>query len=127
MHRAIRTADLIKPEVQKLGGAGRGQEYYDPAAFAEVTEARFGTAGFNLLDSPATFNTDLSVFRCLSITERVSLQFRAEAFKAANTPHFSAPAGAVNSSAFMEIGGVRGVGRDGIDERMFRLGLRLGF
>jgi hypothetical protein len=120
-------ADLVKSEVLKLGGVGRGQKYYDPAAFAEVTQARFGTAGFNLLDSPGTFNTDLSIFRRFPITERVSIQFRAEAFNATNTPHFSAPAGAVNSSAFLEISGVRGVGRDGIDERMFRLGLRLGF
>lgn len=54
-------------------------------------------------------------------------QFRAEAFNALNTPHFTAPNGAVNNSAFMEVSGVRGLGRDGIDERLFRFGLRLGF
>ena len=102
-------------------------KYYDPTAFAEVTEPRFGTAGFNLLDSPGTFNTDLSLFRRFQVTERVSVQFRAEAFNATNTPHFAAPNGAVNSSAFMEISGVRGTGREGIDERLFRFGLRIGF
>ncbi len=123
----LQRADLVKPDVRKLGGAGPTQKFYDPTAFAEVTAVRFGTAGFNLLNSPGTFNTDLSIFRSFSITERISLQFRAEAFNASNTPHFSAPTAAVNSSAFMEINSVRGLGRDGIDERMFRLGLRLGF
>lgn len=71
----------------------------------------------------------MRLFRPFSISERISIQFRAEAFNATNTPHFSAPSSAVNSSAFMEINSVRvrGLGRDGIDERMFRLGLRLGF
>lgn len=118
-------ADLVKAEVQRIGGAGPGQKYYDPSAFAEVTQARFGTAGFNLLDSPGTFNTDLSVFRVFRVTERVSLQVRAEAFNATNTPHFGAPNGAVNASNFMEIGSVRGTGREGIDERIFRFGLRI--
>jgi hypothetical protein len=31
------TADQVKPDVQKLGGTGRGTPYYDPTAFAEVT------------------------------------------------------------------------------------------
>jgi hypothetical protein len=120
-------ADLIKSEVVRIGGVGRGEKYYDTTAFAEVTQPRFGTAGFNLLDSPGTFNTDISVFRRFKITERVSVQFRAEAFNATNTPHFSAPNGNANSSAFMEVSGVRGTGRDGIDERLFRFGLRLAF
>jgi hypothetical protein len=120
-------ADLVKQDVARLGGVGRGQKYYDTTAFAEVNEPRFGTAGFNLLDSPGTFNTDLSVFRRFQVTERVSVQFRAEAFNATNTPHFTAPNGTVNSSAFMEVSGVRGTGREGIDERLFRFGLRIGF
>lgn len=120
-------ADLVKSQVDRPGGVGRSVKYYDPTAFAEVTDARFGTAGFNLLDSPGTFNTDLSVFRRFRVTERVSIQFRAEAFNATNTPHFAAPNGTVNSSSFMEISGVRGTGREGIDERLFRFGLRLGF
>jgi hypothetical protein len=120
-------ADLVKPKVEKLGGVGPGQKYYDPTAFAEVRDVRFGTAGFLLLDGPGTFNTDLSLFRRFRVTERVSVQFRAEAFNATNTPHFSAPNGAVNSAAFMQISSVEGTGRDGVDERMFRFGLRIGF
>jgi hypothetical protein len=120
-------ADLVKPEVEKIGGAGPDQPFYDPAAFADVRETRFGTAGWNLLDSPGTFNLDLGLFRNFTITERINMQFRAEAFNATNTPHFNAPQGSVTNSSFMEISGVRGTGREGIDERVFRFGLRMTF
>ena len=45
----IAVADQVKPEVRRLGGVGPGQAYYDWTAFARVTEARFGNAGFNSL------------------------------------------------------------------------------
>jgi hypothetical protein len=121
------SADLVKTEVERLGGAGPGQFFYDPTAFADVRETRFGTAGWNLLDSPGTFNLDLGLFRNFSLSERINMQFRAEAFNATNTPHFNAPQGSVTNSAFMQISGVRGTGREGIDERVFRFGLRMTF
>jgi hypothetical protein len=121
-------ADQVKAEVKKLGGIGRGTPYYDPTAFAPVTGARYGTVGFNTLSSPGTVNLDLGVFRQFSITEGVKLQFRVEAFNATNTPHFAAPANAnVSNPDFMVITGTRQFGREGIDERVFRFGLRLGF
>lgn len=150
-------ADQVKAEVQKLGGIGVQNPFYDPTAFRPVefdltNSTRFGTVGFNTLQSPGTSNLDLGLFREFRITERVKLQFRAEAFNATNTPHFAAPGG--NASAptrqtdrtqpnygeilrdangrlllngFMEITNTRSFGREGIDERVFRFGLRLGF
>jgi hypothetical protein len=139
-------ADQIKAEVKKLGGIGTGNPYYDPTAFAPVTQTRFGTAGFNTLYSPGTVNLDFGLFREFKITEGIKLQFRAEAFNATNTPHFNAPGSNASSpsrdtagnilldangrprlNGFMEITGVRSYGREGIDERVFRFGLRLGF
>src|SRR5437667_172317 len=60
-------ADQIKPEVLKLGGIGSAQPFYDPAAFAQVTAVRFGTAGFYVLDSPGTVNLDSGIFRSFQI------------------------------------------------------------
>jgi hypothetical protein len=120
-------ADLLKPNVEKIGGVGPGQKWHDPTAFGQVREARFGTAGWNLLESPAIFNWDASIFRTFRLTERFSLQFRAESFNVTNTPKFNAPISDVANSRFMEITSTRGTGREGIDERMFRFGLRLGF
>ncbi len=125
-------ADLVKPEVKKLGGIGMNNPYYDPFAFADPTTTRFGTAGFNILRLPGTTNLDLGLFREFSLTERFRLQFRAEAFNATNTPHFAAPSNNVSNrradgTGFLEITGTRTFGREGIDERVFRFGLRLGF
>ena len=40
-------ADQVKPEVKILKGIGEDNPWFDPLAFAPVTEARFGNAGFN--------------------------------------------------------------------------------
>jgi hypothetical protein len=132
-------ADQIKSEVAMLGAAGRGQSYFDPLAYRAVTDARFGTAGFNSLRAPGIINLDLGVFRQFRITERWQLQFRAEAFNATNTPHFAAPGtnvsnlqlnadGSIRSlGGYTEITSLANTGRDGIDERVFRFGLRMSF
>ncbi|MGH9837862.1 MAG: hypothetical protein ACREEM_03670, partial [Blastocatellia bacterium] len=121
-------ADQVKAEVKKLGNVGRGTPFYDPTAFAQVTTARYGTVGFNTLRSPGTANLDLGIFREFRITEGIKLQFRTEAFNATNTPHFAAPANTnVSNPNFLEITGTRQFGREGIDERVFRFGLRLAF
>lgn len=118
-------ADLVNPHVRKLGGAGPGQKFYDPSAFAQVRAPRFGTAGWNLLRGPGTVNVDLGLFRKFRVREGFSAEFRAEAFNATNTPKFGNPNGDVSAGNFMEINSTRGVGREGVDERVFRLGLRM--
>ena len=120
-------ADQVKSKVEKLGGIGLANPFYDPTAFAPVTGARFGTTGFFTLQSPGTANLDLGLFREFPITEGIKLQFRAEAFNATNTPHFGAPQSNVSAANFMTINSTRVFGREGIDERVFRFGLRLGF
>lgn len=132
-------ADQVKEHVAILGGAGPGQSYFDPFAFKPVTDARFGTAGFNSLIGPGIMNLDAGIFRNFQINERFSMQFRAEAFNATNTPHFGNPGtnasnlqlnpdGSVRSlGGYTEISSLQNTGRDGIDERVFRFGLRLSF
>lgn len=124
---STRTANQVKPEVQKLGGIGVGTPFYDPTAFAQVNEVRFGSSGFNILDGPGIVNWDFGVFREFSITERFKLQFRMESFNFANTPHFGQPEGNVSDSDFMTVTGNTNLAREGIDERQFRFGLRLSF
>lgn len=129
-------ADQIKPEVTKLGGIGVGKPYYDWTAFAPVTEARFGTAGFNSLRGPGAFNSDLGLFRRFAMSERMNLEFRAEAFNWTNTPKFNNPSGGINNlqrnadgsfrTGVFEVTGTNAYGRD-VAERILRLGLRLSF
>src|SRR5256885_14358837 len=59
---SVQTADQVKP-VQRLGGGGRGTPYYDPAAFADITAARFGNTGYNMLRGPGLFNWDFGLTR----------------------------------------------------------------
>jgi len=120
-------ADQIKPDAEKLGGAGRGQFFYDPTAFAPVTEPRLGTAGYMSLRGPGIVNWDFGVFRRFPVTERSSLEFRMESFNFTNTPHFANPNGDVTSRNFMQILSTTNLGRDGTDARQFRFGLRLSF
>ncbi len=125
---STQTADQVKSDVEKLGGVGRGTPYYDPAAFADVTEARFGTSGFNTLRGPGLFNWDFGLTREFSITSGVKLQFRMEAFNFTNTPHLAVPDNNVGDGEdFMTITSVQDLGREGIDERQFRLGFRVVF
>jgi hypothetical protein len=129
-------ADQVKPEVRKLGGIGVGNPYYDWTAFARVTEARFGTAGWNSLRGPGAFNSDLGLFRRFAMTERVNMEFRAEVFNWTNTPKFNNPSGGINSlqlnsdgsfrTGVFEVTGTNSYGRD-VAERILRLGLRLSF
>jgi hypothetical protein len=122
------TPDQVAP-VRHLGGIGANEPFYDPASFRPVTEVRFGTVGRNYLRGPATYNLDLSLFRRFPIKDRVSLEFRAEAFNVTNTPHFALPNGNANSTAFMTITSTDGLlaGGGSSDQRQVRFGLRLGF
>ena len=130
-------ADQVKSTVTKLGGTGPGQAFYDWTAYSSVTTARFGTSGFNTLLGPGVVNLDAGIFRQFRLSERMNLQFRMEAFNLTNTPHFSNPSGNISNlvtrpdGSFLrgvfEVTGLRNTGREGIDERVFRFGLRLGF
>jgi hypothetical protein len=133
-------ANQVKPSVQMLGATGPGQSWFDPLAFASVTTPTFGTAGFNTVFGPGAVNVDFGIVREFQIRERWRLQVRADAFNATNTPHFSNPSANVSNMVLNTNGTVKslggytsitstngGIGREGIDERMLRLGLRLRF
>jgi hypothetical protein len=115
------TADQILPTVALLGGIGAGNPYYDPNAFAPVTAVRFGTSGRDILRAPPTFNANVSLFRTFAFNERIHLQFRAESDNVSNTPHFLAPNANVSSGNFLDITSAN------MDQRQFRLGLKLMF
>jgi len=118
------TADQIRPDVQIFGSR---DPWFDPTAYAPVTTARFGTGGWDQLRGPGLVNLDTSVYRSFRFNERFGLQVRAEAFNISNTPHFGNPRSDISATQPGLITGVQNTGREGIDERMFRFGLRLSF
>src|SRR5262249_45058680 len=103
-------ADQIKPSVQKLGGIGRNVPFYDPLAFASVTQERFGDAGFRSLRGPGLINWDFGLHRNFKLTERFAMQFRMEAFNFSNTPHFGNPGGNVSNMILNGDGSIANLG-----------------
>jgi hypothetical protein len=78
--------------------------YFDPTAFAQPaitcttlpcpagsTPSHYGNTGRNQFRGPGYFNMNLSVLRDFRMTERFTLEIRADAFGFTNTPHFNNP------------------------------------
>jgi len=126
-------ADLVgTPTI--LGGIGRGNSYFNPLAFAPVTEARFGTAPWNMMRGSGYWSWDFGLFRDFEILNGRSLQFRFEAFNMLDTPRFNNPGSNVSNLQLNPDGSIRNLngfseitGTAGGSERLMRLGLRLGF
>jgi hypothetical protein len=131
-------AQVIAP-VKILGGLGPGNEYFSVTSFAPGPANVIGNAGPNILQGPTEYNLDASLARNFPLTERVKMQFRAEAFNVSNTPAWGNPGNNVsnlqlnpdgsvkNLNGFGVITGTRAVGRDVGDQRQLQLGLRLTF
>jgi hypothetical protein len=117
---------------------GANVSWFDPTAFKPVTEARFGTSGFNTMRGPAYANLDLSIFRTFPVKNSTTVQIRLEIFNLTNSPHFVNPASNIQNvsynadgsiralNGFGSITGTNNVGRE-YDERYMRIGVRLSF
>lgn len=83
---------------------GRIDGYLNPAAFSAAPAFTYGNAPRTLgCLSPGLANWDISLFKSISIHERASFQFRAEALNAFNTPQFRAPNMAFGNAGFGKI------------------------
>jgi hypothetical protein len=121
-------ADCLGP----VARIGERTEWWDRTNLANPNTVspnapRFGTCGTGVLRGPGLINVDMGVFRRFQINERFNVQFRGEAFNISNTPHFANPNADVASGNFGLIGDVQNTGREGNDQRFFRLGVRIGF
>ena len=118
-------ADQINGTVTKFGGVGLNDvPFYDPTAFASVSQPRFGNMGLNALRGPLAFGMNLGIYRSFKITERLGLQFRGEALNLTNTPALNNPNATVTSpSNFMKITSTNA--NTPAPQRTMRFGLRL--
>jgi hypothetical protein len=114
-------ADCLAP-ARKIGDIF---QWYDRTAFAPPSAGRFGTCGTNSLRGPGLFNTNVGVNRSFRRSERIGLEFRADMFNIANTPHHSLGNTSVNSGTFLQAVGIINTGLEGIEQRAVRFSLRL--
>jgi len=77
-----------------------GGRRFNPAAFAVPPLGRQGTLGRNVLRGFPVWQLDLAMRRQFRLTERVGLQFRAEAFNVFNHPNFGDPVGTLTNALF---------------------------
>ena len=116
----LQTADQVG-DVRRVGTLP--DQYYDPSAWANVTERRYGNTGRNQYYGPGYWSTNMSLFRTFRLPGTMRLQFRAEGFSLANQPIWSNPNGSVTSGNFMRITTTR----TNPGNRYARFGLRLEF
>jgi hypothetical protein len=127
------TANQVSPQVQKLGTIGPSSPFYNPLAFASVTQVAFGNVGRNSMRGPGVVNFNFGIFRIFSLTERVKLQFRGEGLNAFNIPHFQNPGTNASNMSLNPDGSIRSLGGFMAitsalpDQRQIRFGLRLSY
>jgi hypothetical protein len=105
-------------------------EWFNTAAFVNPPDFTYGNAGRTLPDvrSPGTINWDLSLQKTTAITERVNLQFRAEAFNALNHVNLGLPGATfVPGTNGLNSSGSFGVISSARDPRNIQLGMKLRF
>jgi hypothetical protein len=79
-----------------LGGSS---QYFNPLAFIQPLPGTYGNVGRNVLQGPGLAQTDLSLARGFSLSERLGLQFRAEFFNLFNRTNFNTPNPVVYAAA----------------------------
>ncbi|HYV61698.1 MAG TPA: carboxypeptidase regulatory-like domain-containing protein [Bryobacteraceae bacterium] len=78
-------------------------KYFNTAAFAPAGPFVIGTSSRDPVRGPGLQNADVMIGKTFRITERMSLEFRAEAFNVSNTPPLNDPNGSFGSPAFGSI------------------------
>jgi len=79
-----------------LGGPNR---YFNPSAFIQPLPGTYGNAGRNILQGPGLAETDVSLGKKFSLSDRLNLQFRSEFFNVFNHTNFNTPNPVVYASA----------------------------
>lgn len=88
---AVERPDWAPGATAESAVTGGTRQYFDPHAFVLPPPGQFGNVGRNVLTGPGLFTVDLSFLKTNKIGERLTLQFRAEAFNLLNRANFALP------------------------------------
>jgi len=75
-------------------------QWFDKSAFSAACQFCIGNSSRNPVRGPGLQNADLMIGKTFRLSERVHLEFRAEAFNVSNTPPLNDPNGSFGSAAF---------------------------
>ncbi len=101
-------------------------QYFNPNAFTTPANGTYGNVGRDTLIGPGIAELDFSALKRTAISERVSLQFRAEFFNILNRANFGIPNAVVFSSATSGVSPTAGViTATSTTSRQVQLGLKL--
>jgi hypothetical protein len=78
-------------------------KFFNTAAFTPAPQFVIGSSSRDPVRGPGLQNADLMVGKTFRLTERLHLEFRAEAFNVSNTPPLNDPNGSFGSPAFGSI------------------------
>ncbi|HKW62462.1 MAG TPA: carboxypeptidase regulatory-like domain-containing protein [Candidatus Acidoferrum sp.] len=119
--------DLVKmpvalnPRTASFGGLKN--YFFDPSSFTDNALGTLGNTTRNFFHGPGFWNTDFSVQKDTSITEKTTFQMRLEAYNLFNHTNFANPVGDVSSGNFGRITGIR----TGSNSRLVQLGAKFIF
>ncbi len=90
-------ADFVKPGNPQLSsGRSHGamvSQFFDTSFFGPNAVGTFGNSGKNILRGPKFLNVDVGLLKKTNLTERTSIQFRAEFFNIFNNVNLGIPQG----------------------------------
>ena len=108
------TRNPVRPDINPNFGSGsvythgstaqRVAQYFNPNAFAAPHYGVVGNLGRDTLTGPGFSDWDLSLLKSTTLTERLRLQFRAEAFNLLNHTNLSTPNETVFSAGPIQAG-----------------------
>jgi hypothetical protein len=98
----------------------------NPGVFVDQGNA-FGNLGRNTVIGPGFSNLDFALIKNTKITERVNIQFRADAFDLFNQANFGQPGATVGTASFGLINSTRFPTGDSGSSRQLQLALKLRF
>ncbi|MBC8164836.1 MAG: TonB-dependent receptor [Bryobacteraceae bacterium] len=111
-----------RPNVVGDGNSGAHTEgsWFNTRAFATPARGTFGNAGRNIIEGPGLQTINMSLLKDTLLTERLTLQLRAEAFNLLNRTNYDQPDNFLGSPSF---GSILSAG----SPRRLQLGLKLIF
>jgi hypothetical protein len=130
--------DILGPVPVSLTPAGNGNLQYFPSAACTTPQPgclflaanHFGNLGRNVIIGPGFQDIDLSLVKSTKIRERLTLQFRVDAFDLFNHPNFGQPNRTVSTAAgntFGQISNTRFATGDSGSSRQLQLAMKLIF